>query len=513
MHLKQLAVPAIGVTLALGSMLQAASFTLIGDLPGGRINTIAKGCSGDGQVVIGFGEETNGTAAFVWTAAGGLAALPYASSANRDASANGISINGSRIVGNADNEFNEKQAVYWTRQPNGSYQITLMELGSAFYSPFETESSSFANAVSSDGMRIVGSGRAAPNPAQPTITASSFYGWIYPINSPASITLIPDLTGGRFTSFANGISGNGNLIVGQSSSANRPTGTGTNNEAIRFSMPSGPTQGIGDLRPDAANFDSKASAISRDGTTIIGRGRLATGGNPGFRFTDSLGMESLGNLPTGTTPINTEAIAVNGDGRVIVGLTSTSSGNEAFIWTINQGMRSLSSVAGLTALQLDGGRLEEATGVSDDGKTIVGTRVRPNPSNANSPFREAFVLTLTDQELGIPPTGGGPEVEAFFANAKLNITKIGGDVQLKFLTNPSLAISYHLTYSANLEAPFTTQVSFTPNGSGGLTRNVVQLGYLGAADASVGLPEIAERFPLSALPPRGFWRLKLVSPP
>lgn len=494
--------------------VSAAAFTLIGDLPGGRINGSARAVSADGAIVVGSGENINGdTAAFIWNAAGGLVQLPFASTVNFTATARALSGNGSRIVGQARNNFNENQAATWTRQVNGSYTVSLLILSSDFYQSFEPNYSSDATAVSTDGNTIVGSGRAAPRANNPNIAANSFYGWVYRTATPGNLTLVPDLPGGRFTSFARGISGNGQIVAGLSSSANRPTGIGTNNEAISFDLSSSTSVALGDLRPDVQEYLSEAQAISRDGSTIVGRGRLASGADqPAFRRTASEGMVSLGDLPGGPAAVNSSALAVNATGNVIVGYGTTAAGSEAFVWTPDLGMRRLATVAGLTTQQLNGGRLEDALGISDDGRTIVGTLIRNNPANANLPFREAYRVTLTQAELfpNGPPTLTAEQLAAL---ANLKASHSGNQLKLTFQSFPALAIRYTLQYSPDLQQPFVDQLTFTPNGSGGIVRGASIPSYIGTADGTAILPLVSENLDLSLLPARGFWRVRFAAQP
>ncbi len=507
-------VPAAMALVVLLSEAGAATFTVIPDLPGARINGSGNGVSSDGTIVVGKGEERIGandvTAGFVWKADTGSVRLPFASTTNTTTDIKGISGNGQVIFGQARNDFNESQATLWTRQSNGTYTPALIEPPDEILQSFDASHSSVFNASSTDGTAFAGSGRADPFTVSGA-SPSTFLGFIYRPGNAKPFTIIPDLPGGRTTSFAVGISGNGTKAVGISSSANRSSGSGTNNEAISFTLPNGPTIGLGDLRPDKSEFSSDANAISKDGTTIVGRGRLATGGNPAFRYTVAGGMVSLGTLPNGVSPITSQARAVNADGSVVIGDASTTTNTEAFVWTAASGMRKLSAVANLTSDQLKGGYLENANAISDDGKTIVGTLYMVNPANANLPFREAFVLTLTQQELfpTNPPAVTQAQLEAL---ANLRASNANGILRLEFTTNPSLQVSYTLQYSPDLATAFADRLAFT-TANGIVIRGTPVLGYQGTADSSTSSPVFAENFSLSALPSKGFYRLKVSAQP
>jgi probable HAF family extracellular repeat protein len=131
--------------------------------------------------------------------------------------------------------------------------------------------------------------------------------------------------------------------------------------------------GLGDIAPGSNN--SRAQAISADGTTITGR---CTPSNQQrvFRWTGPGGMVNLGgpNLAIGT--------GISGDGSVIVGYNATTSGDaQAFRWT-SSGFVSLLALGS----QSPGPR---AFGVSTNGGVAVG--------ESNTSFTAVAVLW--------PPTG------------------------------------------------------------------------------------------------------------
>lgn len=69
---------------------------------------------------------------------------------------------------------------------------------------------------------------------------------------------------------------------------------------------------------------------------------------------------------------------VSDDGSVVVGYSKTTSGNEAFIWDGDHGMRRLWDVlVNNFSLDLTDWTLTGAYGISDDGLTIVGAGINP----------------------------------------------------------------------------------------------------------------------------------------
>ncbi len=69
-------------------------------------------------------------------------------------------------------------------------------------------------------------------------------------------------------------------------------------------------------------FSSSASAISADGSTVVGSGTSASG-SEAFMWTKSGGMVGLGDLPGGE--FKSGATDVSADGSVIVGVSKADS--------------------------------------------------------------------------------------------------------------------------------------------------------------------------------------------
>ncbi len=122
---------------------------------------------------------------------------------------------------------------------------------------------------------------------------------------------------------------------------------------------------------------SQASAMSSDGTVVVGTATTAAGNRQAFRWTAQRGMVGLGFLPDGGSSI---ATAVSADGGVVIGNgDATSSGAPtpaaAFRWTAEHGMQRIDA--------LPGSYLCSAGGVSGDGSVVVGTCLQFN----NTAFR------------------------------------------------------------------------------------------------------------------------------
>jgi len=180
--------------------------------------------------------------------------------------------------------------------------------------------------------------------------------------------------------FVSGVSADGTVKAGVSASF-------FYGDAVRWS-PTGEMTHLAHLRSQTY---AGARAVSADGAVIVGTesdNRLGPSGwSEAFRWTEAGGVVGLGYLPGGLE--QTQAFAVSADGSVIVGRGSVGYAPpgdgfsqaiyEAFIWTPDEGMRNLRDLLiAQCGLDLTGWTLASATGVSADGRTIVGTGVNPD---------------------------------------------------------------------------------------------------------------------------------------
>ena len=103
-----------------------------------------------------------------------------------------------------------------------------------------------------------------------------------------------------------------------------------------------------------------------------------------FRWTESGGMDGLGDLPGGD--FDSSAKDTTADGSIVVGRSNVlggqlTSSSDPFIWDEVHGMRNLVDVLtndfGLGAA-LAGWNLTEATAISDDGRVIIGNGINPD---------------------------------------------------------------------------------------------------------------------------------------
>jgi uncharacterized membrane protein len=157
------------------------------------------------------------------------------------------------------------------------------------------------------------------------------------------LTRIPGPPGGGFANQAEGVSRDGNVVVGVGLDAGVW-------QAFRYSDQDG-TEFLGSLAPDSNSY---ALAVSNDGSVVVGYSA-----NRAFRWTAAGGMIPITGGPSG----DSWAPDVSGDGSVVVG-TAGGSNPVAFRWTQAQGMQILPPVIGHNRAS--------AFAISEDGSAIVG---------------------------------------------------------------------------------------------------------------------------------------------
>ncbi len=227
-----------------------------------------------------------------------------------------------------------------------------------------------AEEVSADGSVVVGRSGSA--------SGTEAFRW----TSGGGMVGLGDLTGGGFNSRAYDVSGDGTVVVGVSNFA-------SGSEAFRWTSGGGMV-GLGDLA--GGSFSSIAQAVSADGAVVVG-GSISASGYEAYRWTSGGGMVGLGALPAEF--FWSAAAAVSGDGSVVVGSSESASGEEAVIWDSANGMQSVSSVLISSGVDMTGWTLVEASGISDDGLTIVGWGTNPSGST------EAWLVTLDSPIMAI----------------------------------------------------------------------------------------------------------------
>lgn len=360
------------LTILAAVPLSAATFTPIGDLPGGTFFSQTRGVSNDGAVVVGFSSGASGTEAFRWTQSTGMVGLSDFPEGANNSQARGVSADGAVVVGIGNKTGFVNDAFRWTAEEG------LVGLGDLPGGSVGSE----AWGVSADGNVVVGQSVMGTPILGPNIHA---FRWTTASNSLTDLgTLFPNNGG---ASIANAVSGDGTAVVGYSSS---PSG----NQAFRWTEGAGMV-GLGDL--EGGDFYSEAFAVSFDGSVVVGRSSSGSGETLAFRWTQVTGMVSLGDLQGGQ--VSSAAKGVSADGSIVVGFGNSSNFARATIWDAANGMRNLqdllTSEYGLGA-SLTGWTLHEASAISADGDYIVGYGT--NPSGAV----EGWLLSLAPTTTNLP---------------------------------------------------------------------------------------------------------------
>ncbi|WP_072680844.1 autotransporter domain-containing protein [Arcobacter sp. LA11] len=297
----------------------------------------AYGVSADGSIVVGDSYD-GGYKAVTWTDASGIVSL--GTLGGNTSHGNGISDDGSVIVGQSNLLSGEYRAFRWT-QAGGMVDLGVLTGGN--YSD--------ANAVSGDGLTVVGSSESSDSGAY-----TESFRW----TAGTGMVSLGTLPGGINQGEAWGVNSDGTVIVGQSLNASN------NKEAYRWTAGSGMV-GLGYLS-GGSNY-SEAYDVSADGSIVIGESDNGSV-TEAFRWEGGT-MTGLGFL---SGSFASSARGTNSDGTVIVGYLEDSDGdtNGAFRWTASTGMQSLSD---WLKIDLSSWSEMSASDVSDDGTIIVGDGV------------------------------------------------------------------------------------------------------------------------------------------
>ncbi|MCR9095350.1 MAG: PEP-CTERM sorting domain-containing protein [bacterium] len=331
---QRIAAPLLGLFMMTATTVSAASFESLGLFPESGFQAIsADGISGDGSVVVGRAQVGLGAGTLRmmrWTAETGLEGLG-------PAIAFGVSNDGTVVVGRGSGGSEGSGGLRWEE---GSGFQDLGALGGGVTSAYD---------VSADGSVVVGITGGVPG-----------FRW----TDATGMQGLPGF-GGSASGFgaANAVSANGGIIVGETAGA-PALWAGTANPIDLGA--------IGD-----APF-GRALGVSADGVVAVG-----FSGTQPFRWTAATGIQDLG--LTSSEDTEGQALDVSADGNVVVGFVRYGGsfpdiGSAATIWDPVNGQRRLQDVLG-ALVDLEGWHLEEATAISDDGRTIVGNGRAPDGSS------------------------------------------------------------------------------------------------------------------------------------
>lgn len=289
--------------------------TLVDLAPAIGDSSFARGVSQDGSVITGVSWTGGLPTMFYWTQATGVVNIPI--SAGVYGEPNDISADGTRIVGTIYDNGGATppptgptdpapydRAFVWTRATNTFVTLPSLVAGGDTY----------GYDISDNGGIVVG--RAA--------TATAFHAFRAVVGG--AITDLGTIGGTAGASRANGVSGDGLVVVGQSVA---PSVAGQ--RAFRWSAGTGMVQL--NSTDDANLLVSLANAASQDGSYVAGAARYST--TPGYRAlrwdADGVALD-LGDL-TSDNSGTSFANGISADGSVVVGVASTDAGSSrGFIW-------------------------------------------------------------------------------------------------------------------------------------------------------------------------------------
>lgn len=342
-----------------------------GDFGSGK-SSQAFGISGDGQFVAGDSLATaglgitTGTEALLWTRQGAIIRVGTLSTKHAESSAKAVS-NPAQAVSNAAARKSVQGRVVvgegQTEDGKRAFRWSDSKDGARIESlgVLPEHDESVAWGVSGDGTVIVGESS--------SLSEELAFVW-----TAGKMVALGDLPGGKKDSAALAISLDGKTIVGR---------CGSRNGTEAFVWKDNIMQGLGSLKREG--FESRAFGVSADGKVVVGES-LSPRGYEAFRWDRETGMQPLGDLPEGE--FESKASGVSADGNTIVGTANSENGAEAFVWTPTEGMQSLRQLLRKSGLP-KGWRLQEACAVSSDGTVIIGIGQKtvgngPNPPKETS---------------------------------------------------------------------------------------------------------------------------------
>jgi probable HAF family extracellular repeat protein len=327
---------------AAGPAASAQTFTGIGFLAGGG-SSVVNGISADGSTVVGRAtDSTVARRAIRWTRDEGMLDLGVLAGATR-AEAIAVNADGSVVVGISDDgvQGGFRRAFLWTRTGG------MRDLGTL---PGGTTSS--AAAVNADGTVVVGTAA--------TANGSRAFRWTE-VEGMQDLGVLP-LPGEGAASNGSGVSSDGSVIAGSSSILDPQSA-----HLFRWTTAGG-MEDLGVL-PNSYGY-VRATAISGDGSTIVGYDLEVFPSNEQYaiRWTRAAGIELLDDPKQGLSA--STAVAVSADGSVIVGVVY---GVGAVRWT-QDGRMTIESVLTAAGIDLSGWSLGVGViAVSADGLTMAGT--------------------------------------------------------------------------------------------------------------------------------------------
>ena len=365
---------------------------------------------------------------------------------------NAISADGVYAVGLYLDANGDYIAIRWDL--TGDYPIE--ELGELPSGGIASE----ALAASADGSVIVGESL-VEKPSDPSLDLTEAFIWEAGVMTGLGFL---EVSSGNDQSVATAISADGQVVAGRSHVSN-PNGPGKVNEA--FIWEAGVMTGLGFITDDGNDYASEGLAISGDGFVVVGRAKNTDPNNPtksvdeAFRWEAGV-MTGLGFLQDDTSKVRSEATGVSYDGSTVIGTsnvdhpdTPQSSVEQAFIW-VDGVMTGLGFLSGSP-----GPYQSIATGVSADGSVVVGESkvdgiLQPFIWTAESSEMRSLLEVLED-DLGVDLTG--------WTLDNPPVISADGNTIVALATNPDGAVEAFVAY--------------VPEPAGGVYAGIALLAWLG----------------------------------
>ena len=270
------------------------SFTSLGDLPGGRFESIATAISPDGTRVFGQSAGGQGSQRFVWSAETGMVTVDHEGSTDWTSlyAANGM------VVGNTDTVEDSQQGVRRITAPTVQFAGTLRQLLTTSPAQFDmtaslSGSTHLARAVSDNGEWIL-------TVAEDATTLTGHLWQTQPLEIVRTVT--------HFDEFAD-ITNDGSILGARKTSKTSVPVIlhATGEEEELSALPSGWSM-------------TAASAISNDSQTIVGQATDSSGAKQAFVWNRETGYRLVASIaPDHSDWQLAQAVDVSSDGSAIAG--------------------------------------------------------------------------------------------------------------------------------------------------------------------------------------------------
>lgn len=343
--------PALALSLLAWSLMAGAAGELLDiGTENGLLVSRFTGVSADGTVVVGWGTDTSTTGPYFgirWTNG---TVTRFTDPDGGDALAEGVSANGSVVVGGIVAPVSEEapdRAFRWTA-------ATGMEVLADAEDPYP----SWASSTNADGSVVVG-WREELDEEEAVVERA--FRWTQ-ANGMESLETLDGWTDAA----AEDVSADGSVVVGGLSDPENA------DSAFRWTEATGMVS-LGTLSDDETY--SWATATSADGSVVVGRSGEFDAATEdvverAFRWTEGSGMISLGTLAGFA---ESRANDVSGDGLVVVGSAAGGeSPGRAFRWTEVTGMLSVEDWLRANGVAVAADVTAEATATNADGSVVVG---------------------------------------------------------------------------------------------------------------------------------------------